>query len=79
MLPSAKEAFYKAQFPSTREQLEFDAVAIEWGSVDTTAGGFSVKPTQDLVLRNTAAWPVRGRFEFHEGYVSVGVALMACG
>jgi 4'-phosphopantetheinyl transferase EntD len=75
----AKEAFYKAQYPLTREALEFDAVAIEHGSLDGTAGEFTVLPTRLIALQRVTGGPVRGRFAFHDRFVSAGIALAAAG
>jgi 4'-phosphopantetheinyl transferase EntD len=76
---AAKEAFYKAQYPLTREALDFDAVVIDYGSVDCTAGEFTVVPRRSIALERIARAPVRGRFAFHEGFVSAGIALAAAG
>ena len=56
---SAKEAFFKCQFPLTREWLNFSDVTVTAG-----ASGLSVEPTRRLALEALAAppWPVRYRF-----------------
>jgi 4'-phosphopantetheinyl transferase EntD len=76
---AAKEAFYKMQYPLTRERLDFDAVAIEWGDVECTAGEFRVVPNRNFALQRLASGPIGGRFQFHEAFVSAGIALAAAG
>jgi 4'-phosphopantetheinyl transferase EntD len=72
LLFSAKEAFYKSQYPLTREKLSFQDAAIEvdWGS---QRGAFTVYAPGAAATRDRE--PVRGRFLFHEQFVTTGIAL----
>jgi 4'-phosphopantetheinyl transferase EntD len=77
LLFSAKEAFYKCQYPLVREWLDFHDLQVEpltWGAA---RGELSVRATRRIVLEDRAALPVIGRYAFHEEYVSVGIALRA--
>jgi 4'-phosphopantetheinyl transferase EntD len=70
LLFSAKEAFYKCQFPLTGKFLGFHDVEL---SLDRTRRRFEVKVLASL----EALPPTRdfdGRFDFHEGHVVTAVA-----
>ena len=72
---SAKEAFYKCQYPLAGEWLDFEDLCIQplnWGS---GPADFAVIPTRRLAIARHVAWPVIGRYLFHEGYVTTGVAI----
>jgi 4'-phosphopantetheinyl transferase EntD len=69
---SAKEAFYKLQYPLMRQKLHFqDAmVEAEWGS---QRGSFTVHAPSALAARRAGG--VQGRYLFHEQFVTTGIAL----
>jgi len=69
---SAKEAFYKSQYPLMRQKLHFhDAtVEAEWGS---QRGSFTVHAPGSLAVRREGG--VRGSYLFHERFVTTGIAL----
>lgn len=72
---SAKEAFYKCQYPLTSEWLDFHDVQVEalgWG---TAVGEVRIGATRGIALQKIQASPVLARYAYHEEYVSVGVAL----
>jgi len=76
---SAKEAFYKAQFPVAGERVGFLDVAID---LDPAAGvhdrgEFEVRPLRALAVAMLVSGALRGRFVFHAGFVSTGFALAA--
>jgi 4'-phosphopantetheinyl transferase EntD len=73
---AAKEAFYKCQFPSTSQWLEFTDLAI--GPVDPAVaeGIISLRPQRSLELAAQVSGPWIGRYRFHERFVTVGVALL---
>lgn len=79
----AKEAFYKAQFALCGEPLPFDAVRIELpeGARAGLAahGEFQVHPLRRLRLQSRMQGGGRwtGRYRYHAGYVSAGIALPA--
>jgi 4'-phosphopantetheinyl transferase EntD len=74
---AAKEAFYKCQYPVTGEFLSFHDVEVDATKWGPERAEFSVRSTRPLAIDAFAAWPVTGRYRFHEGYVSAGVALRA--
>ena len=78
---SAKEAFFKCQYPVVGEWLNFHDLCVkplDWGDGH---GGFAVAATRPLALFNRASAPmgasmsVIGSYRFHEQFVSAGVAL----
>jgi 4'-phosphopantetheinyl transferase EntD len=73
---SAKEAFYKCQYPLTAEWLDFHDIRVEpldWGS---EGGQFQVHSLRSLCIAAHGPLPV-GRYTFNEGFVTTGVALLA--
>ena len=67
---SAKEAFYKFQYPIARERLNFHDARIEvmeWGG---TEGAFKIHTL-------AAARRLQGRYLFHENLVTAGMGLAA--
>ena len=87
MIFSAKEAFYKCQYPLVGERLNFHDVCvrpIEWSPVQ---GAFAVAPARPIAFFNRFAAPLRalssalepmmGSYRFHERFVSAGVFLPA--
>jgi 4'-phosphopantetheinyl transferase EntD len=73
---SAKEAFYKCQYPLAREHLGFhDAtVAPVWGGAE---GAFIIYANRSMALERHVSLPLQGRFLFHEEFVTTGVAVPA--
>ena len=71
ILFSAKEAFYKCQFPLTGEWLDFLDIRIE----PHAASGFEIVPCRPLRLQGHAQRPWRGRFFVEEGLVLTAVCL----
>jgi 4'-phosphopantetheinyl transferase EntD len=73
---SAKEAFYKCQYPLAREQLKFrDArIEAEWGGA---GGGFRVHAMRAIAFAAHAALPLEGRYLFRAGLVTAGLGLAA--
>lgn len=69
---SAKEAFYKCQFPLTREWLSFSDV-----SVSVHRDRFEISPRRTLALEAIAPPPWSGRFAVIESLVLTGFALPA--
>jgi 4'-phosphopantetheinyl transferase EntD len=73
---SAKEAFYKCQYPIVRERLGFHDArvqAVGWGAAD---GVFNIHATRDIALSRRTALPMQGRYLFHERFVTAGIALV---
>jgi 4'-phosphopantetheinyl transferase EntD len=75
---AAKEAFYKAQYPSTGEYMSFSDLEVSPCGPQALEGLLTFAPTRSLAVLAGAAAPapqVWARYRFHEGFVSVGVAL----
>lgn len=73
---SAKEAFYKCQYPVTGERLSFtdvEVAAFDWGG---SRGSLSLSPTRTIVLGDRSA-RLECAFRFHEDFVSTGACLPA--
>jgi len=69
---SAKEAFYKAQYPSMRQKLHFHDATVEaqWGA---QRGSFTVHAPNALAARSQGG--VQGRYLLHDQFVTTGIAL----
>ena len=72
---SAKEAFYKAQYPMTGEWLEFADLEIRL----TGTGVIDVRPTRRLQLEASISGPWIGRYARFDGLVATGLAFPAEG
>jgi 4'-phosphopantetheinyl transferase EntD len=73
----AKEAFYKCQYPLTREWLNFHDAWIELPAWGARQGIFNIHASRSIALASYAVLPLTGRFLFHEQFVTAGVALPA--
>ena len=71
---SAKEAFYKCQYPLSRETLGFHDVRAETQGLGFE-GAFRIHATRRIALQS--ALPLGGRYLFHEAFVSAGLSLNA--
>jgi 4'-phosphopantetheinyl transferase EntD len=81
---SAKEAFYKCQFPLVGEWLDFKDVCVEakaWPAFEPGERGpparFLIRAMRPLALGLKVASPLSGHYRFHEEFVSAGIALEA--
>ena len=77
LLFAAKEAFYKCQYPLTREWLDFHDLIVEprqWGAAQ---GEFSVCALRRIQAETFFRPPVLGRFQFHDAWVTAAVAFAA--
>ena len=72
---AAKEAFYKCQFPSTSEWLEFTDLVLAPTAAGAAEGMISLLPQRPLQLAAEIPAPWQGRFRFHDSFVTVGMAL----
>jgi 4'-phosphopantetheinyl transferase EntD len=74
---SAKEAFYKCQYPITGQFLGFQAArvqALNWG---VPRGSFKIGATRDIAFARHASLPMKGEYLFHERWVSAALWLAA--
>lgn len=72
---SAKEAFYKCQFPLTGERLNFHDARVEVCDWRSDSGAFDLHVAKPVLLQAHAAMPLRGRYRFYEGLIVTGLAL----
>ncbi len=74
---SAKEAFYKCQYPLVGQRLDFQDVDVRplaWGAAQ---GTFDLVPARPLSVFDRAPGGVHGAYRFHEQFVSAGVFVPA--
>jgi 4'-phosphopantetheinyl transferase EntD len=74
---SAKEAFYKCQYPLTGERLGFHDVWIEAAPGWTLGGTFLVHAFRSIAVAKRTLLPMPGRHQYHEEFVTAGVSLAA--
>jgi 4'-phosphopantetheinyl transferase EntD len=74
---SAKEAFYKCQYPLVRERLGFHDARVEVAKQGLPGGAFAIHFTKPLAIAEYAALPLQCRYLFHEQFVTVGIAVDA--
>jgi|SRR3569833_228619 len=70
---AAKEAFYKCQFPLSRQWVGFEDVSIE-----VSAGRFRVVPQVRLPVTDEWVASVEGRYEYRDVWVVTGVTAQNC-
>ena len=72
---SAKEAFYKCQFPLTQQYLGFHDVSVELPEWGQRCASFTVRANRSIELESKATLPLQGRYLFHEQFITSGIAL----
>jgi 4'-phosphopantetheinyl transferase EntD len=74
---SAKEAFYKCQYPVAAERVGFHDVSVEpleWGAGE---GGFQIRPLRRLAFSPRVEVPFQGRYRLHEQFLTAAIAVRA--
>jgi 4'-phosphopantetheinyl transferase EntD len=74
---SAKEAFYKLQYPAVGERLGFHDVSVTVPQWAGPRGVFQINATRSIAMSRRAPLPFSGRYLFHEQFVTAGMALAA--
>ena len=74
---SAKEAFYKCQYPVVHESLDFRDVSVEAAAWGASSGVFTIHPVRNIAIAKDLTVPLQGRYLFHEQFVTAGMALAA--
>jgi 4'-phosphopantetheinyl transferase EntD len=71
---TAKEAFYKCQYPLVREHLDFHDATVEpaWG---TARGEFRIHANRSIALARHVSLPLQGGYLFHEEFITTGIAV----
>jgi 4'-phosphopantetheinyl transferase EntD len=72
-----KEAFYKCQYPITRQWLSFHDAWVELPAWEAGQGAFNLYASRPIAFASHAELPLQGRYLFHEQFVTAGVALRA--
>jgi 4'-phosphopantetheinyl transferase EntD len=72
---SAKEAFYKCQYPLTRERLDFFDAVVEAVTLPASMGTFSIRSTRRIAFEDHTIMPLQGRYLFHGEEVTAGIAI----
>jgi 4'-phosphopantetheinyl transferase EntD len=76
---SAKEAFYKCQYPLTREWLEFSDLAVAIRGNLSLTGEFEIRPQRLLRVQRQGREPLVGRYRIHASTITAVMALPAYG
>ncbi len=71
---AAKEAFYKFQFPLTRQWVGFEDVVIEPFDWPAAAGSLRILPQRQLPLDGGLIAALTARYQFREPWVITGVS-----
>ncbi len=74
---SAKEAFYKCQYSLVADRLGFQDARVEPAGWDLERGSFNIHATRAIVLPTPAVLALQGRYVFHEGRLTAGIALVS--
>lgn len=72
---SAKEAFYKCQYPLTRERLNFLDAVVQPVTEPASMGTFSIRSTRPIAFENHVIMPLQGRYLLREEEVTAGIAV----
>ncbi len=72
---SAKEAFYKCQYPLTLERLGFHDARVELGGWGGDTGTFTIAATRRIAFAASASLPIVGRYRFHGEFVTSGLCV----
>jgi 4'-phosphopantetheinyl transferase EntD len=72
---SAKEAFYKCQYPLTRERLNFLDAVVQAETEPASMGTFSIRSTRRIAFEDHAIMPLQGRYLLREEEVTAGIAV----
>ena len=73
---AAKEAFYKCQYPLTREWLDFKDLDVRVNAWDPCRSQYEIQACRPLALANLMSLPVTGAYLFQDGFVTAGVAML---
>ena len=74
---SAKEAFYKCQYPLTEQFLGFHSARVQACAWGRARGSFTVAATRDIKFAAHAPLPIQGEYLFHEQFVTAAVSLVS--
>lgn len=72
---ATKEAFYKCQYPLTKQWVGFEDVVIEPATWPADSGTFRVLPQKPLGLDSALVASLPGRFVFRDRWVIAGISV----
>ena len=72
---SAKEAFYKCQYPVTLERLGFEDARVEVLTWDAAGGTFQIHAIRTLLFSEYMSSPLVGKFAAHDSFITAGLAV----
>ncbi len=72
---AAKEAFYKCQYPLTREWLDFKDLDVRVDAWGPGGSLYEIQACRPLAVANLMRLPVTGAYLFRDGFVTAGVAM----
>ena len=73
---AAKEAFYKCQYPLTREWLDFEDLHVRVDAWGPCRSLYEIHACRPLAVANLISLPVTGAYLFQDGFVTAGVAML---
>jgi 4'-phosphopantetheinyl transferase EntD len=76
---TAKEAFYKCQYPLVGEWLDFHDVIIAVDAWSGRGGTFTARGARVLRVAGHIALPIGGRYLVHDGFLTAAVSVPAPG
>jgi 4'-phosphopantetheinyl transferase EntD len=74
---SAKEAFYKCQYPLTQQGLGFHDARVQLPGWGAQRGTFTIGATKGIAFADHATLPMNGQYVFHEQFVTAALYLPA--
>jgi 4'-phosphopantetheinyl transferase EntD len=72
---SAKEAFYKCQYPLTEQFLWFHDVEVQIRGWGEARGEFAVSAAKAIALAQLSPLPLRGQYLMHQQFMSTAVCM----
>lgn len=72
---SAKEAFYKCQYPLVGERLGFHDARVEVSDWGGSRGTFTIEASRKIDFASHAQLPLQGQYLLHDNFISTGIAL----
>jgi len=72
---SAKEAFYKCQYPLTTQSLGFHDASVQISNWGAGRGAFSISASRAIAFNDFATLPLSGQYLFHERFVTAALCL----
>jgi 4'-phosphopantetheinyl transferase EntD len=73
---SAKEAFYKCQYPLTKEWLDFKDLQLKVDNWGEACAQFEIEACRPLAVAALVGFPVTGTYLFRDGFVTVGATVL---